>query len=117
MKLTSIIFTSIILVGCQTEQDTPKKSIDLQLSGEELALFGENIISTPLYERNLAISPSGNQLIYTLGDFRQSKRCLVAMNKENGECCDCEFRLICTDRRAYRKTDSVFSKPKKCKKN
>jgi hypothetical protein len=50
----------------------------------DLILFGENVISTPFYERDLAISPQGNELIYTLGDYKQNKKCLVVMNQENG---------------------------------
>lgn len=47
-------------------------------------LIGENIISTSFYERDLAIYPNGNELIYTLGDYKQNKRCLVVVKRVNG---------------------------------
>jgi hypothetical protein len=49
----------------------------------ELELFAENIVSTNLYERDIAISPKGDEIIYTLSDYRQSKRCLVRILKNS----------------------------------
>jgi hypothetical protein len=49
------------------------------------ALLGKGIISTPLYERDLAISPNGDEIVYTLADNKQVKRCLVIIRKESGK--------------------------------
>jgi hypothetical protein len=49
-----------------------------------LEVFAPGIVSTNLYERDIAISPDGNEFIYTLGDYKQSRRCLVNIIK-NGK--------------------------------
>ncbi|UCD62451.1 MAG: PD40 domain-containing protein [Flavobacteriaceae bacterium] len=54
---------------------------DLELNPERLEVFGQDYISTPLYERDIAISPDGNQLIYTLGNYKQTNRSLVSIKK------------------------------------
>ncbi|MEN8799582.1 MAG: exo-alpha-sialidase [Flavobacteriaceae bacterium] len=53
---------------------------DLQYKGE-LELFGEGSISTSLYERDIAISPEGDEIIYTLGNHKQSIRALIGIKK------------------------------------
>ena len=75
------------MLGCQTNNDSLKTTplVNIQAAADTLVLFGEGVISTPLYERDMAIHPQGNELIYTLGDYKQIKRCLVYMNKENGK--------------------------------
>ncbi len=76
---------SVILLNCQNDAEKLKtNTIDIQSTADSLTLFGENILSTPLYERDIAISPKENELIYTLGDYKQQKRCLVSLTKENG---------------------------------
>lgn len=46
-----------------------------------MEVFGNGIISPPLYERDIAICPSGDEIIFTAGDYKQSIRCLVRMRK------------------------------------
>lgn len=74
-----------LLFSCHSDKTEPKKeyTIDIQSSTDSLMLFGEHIISTPLYERDLAIHPQGDEIIYTLGDYKQSKRALVVLKKTN----------------------------------
>ena len=83
-----IFFTSIllgVLLSCQPAPDTQQIiSLDLNTVPESVALFGENFVSTALYERDIAIAPSGDEIIYTLGDYKQSKRGLVAVTREMG---------------------------------
>lgn len=81
-----ILFSAFVFpFSCQSPSAEPEdNSIDLQNSPAEPALFGENIISTPLYERDLAISPQGDEMIYTLGDYKQTRRCLVSVRQING---------------------------------
>ena len=55
--------------------------IDLQTSSQETKIFAENVVSTNLYERDIAIAPDGSEFIYTLGDYRQRKRVMVMMQK------------------------------------
>ena len=82
MKFKAMILLSFILLCCQHKKEQSKTvSIDIQKTENDLTLFGEHIISTPLYERDLAISPKGDELIYTLGDYKQNKRCLVFIKR------------------------------------
>ncbi len=78
------LMTSFFLIGCQTEEKNHENSIELKPIGKSLSLFGEGVISTSLYERDLAISADGNELIYTLGNHRQTRRCLVGTKKVDG---------------------------------
>lgn len=88
MTYKSFIFlTLILLLGCQSNNNSFKKTvlIDIQTVADSLSLLGENVISTSLYERDIAINPQGDEIIYTLGDYKQNKRCLVVLNKEKGK--------------------------------
>ncbi|MDB4293341.1 exo-alpha-sialidase [Maribacter sp.] len=85
MNYKALVFLSLFLLNCQSNNDSSQSAaIDTKTIANGLTLFGENIIASPLYERDMAISPEGNQLIYTLGDYKQNKRCLVVLNQENG---------------------------------
>ncbi len=57
------------------------QTIDLNAVPDSLELFAPGIISTGMYERDIAISPDGNEIIYTLGDYAQTRRCLVSLRK------------------------------------
>ena len=86
IKYKAIILGSVFLLNCQGKSEPSKANFsNIQATADGVTLFGEDIISTPLYERDLAISPQGNELIYTLGDYKQNKRCLVALHNENGK--------------------------------
>lgn len=73
-------------VGCQNNNNTNDLSffVDIESTPNALTLFGEGLISTPLYERDLAINPEGNEIIYTLGDYKQTKRVLAISRKIEG---------------------------------
>ncbi|MBD0850883.1 TolB family protein [Maribacter arenosus] len=95
MKYKVILFLSLVLFNCQSKNDRSEAySIDIETTAKGLTLFGEHVISTSLYERDLAISPQGDQLIYTLGDYKQNKRCLVVLNQENGNWSNAEILNI-----------------------
>ena len=64
--------------SCKTENNT---MFDPELNPEQLEVFGQDYISTPLQERDIAISSDGNQLIYTLGNYKQTIRSLVSIKK------------------------------------
>jgi len=74
----AVFLITILLLQCITESTD---EIDLEYKPEKALLFAPNVISTNLYERDIAISPDGKEIIYTLGDYRQSKRCLVRIVK------------------------------------
>src|SRR6516162_2275093 len=46
-------------------------------------LFGESIISTNLYERDMALSPDGNEIFYTLQSPQGIFSTLMYMRKTN----------------------------------
>lgn len=95
MKYKVIIVLAFFLLNCQTNTEEPKAySINIQTTADHLMLFGENVISTPLYQRDLAISPQRNELIYTLGDYKQNKRCLVVLNQINENWTDAKILNI-----------------------
>jgi len=74
----------LLILGLHSCKEEKKISLALEESPNKVALFGEGIVSSHLYERDIAISPDGREIIYTLGDFKQSKRCLVSLKKEKG---------------------------------
>ena len=95
MKYKAIIVLSFFLQNCQTNlEDSKAHAINIHATADQLMLFGEHVISTPLYQRDLAISPQQNELIYTLGDYKQNKRCLVVLNQINDTWTDAKILNI-----------------------
>ena len=80
-KKASIVFL-IFFVCCNDEKP---KQIDLHLSPDNPELFSEGLISTDLYERDIAISAAGDEIIYTLGNYKQTFRSLVSIKKEGDQ--------------------------------
>ncbi len=78
-RLVPILLLPMILsVQCHLNKSG---EINLQYTPDKVELFGRDIVSTNLYERDIAISPKGDEIIFTLCDYRQTKRCLVVMKK------------------------------------
>lgn len=75
----------ICMVYISSCNDKKPIEIDLKSAPTSAEVFGKNVISTEMYERDIAITPDGNEIIYTLGDYKQSKRCLVRIREVNGE--------------------------------
>lgn len=76
----------LCLLSCQpSKKESAKNLINLRETTNTPTLFAKNLVSTPLYERDIAISPNLNELIYTLGDYKQNKRCLVVIEKSGSE--------------------------------
>ena len=75
-----VLIALFLLAQCKPEQ---YNKIDLSDQPQELQLFAPHIISTELYERDIAISPGGDEIIHTLSDYKQTRRCLV-VNKKCG---------------------------------
>ena len=85
MKQYSIFYIGLFFLlnsSCTTEN---KDHLQLDASPETSELFAPGLVSTGLYERDIAIHPSGEEIIYTLGDYKQNKRCLVVMRKQDGQ--------------------------------
>lgn len=80
MDLNKIsLLVLILFVSCQEE--TPPQ-LNLNTGPETPVLFAEGLVSTDLYERDIAISPEGDEIIYTLGNYKQTLRNLVSIKKE-----------------------------------
>jgi len=87
--LTSYLCIFLVLfAGCKEEN---KAAFNLNFTPEQIEIFGEEIISTRLYERDMAIAPDGNEIIYTLGNYRQTLRNLVSIKKEGNQWQDKEI--------------------------
>lgn len=83
----AVLLLLTMFMGCQTttDKERPAPSIDIRTGSDRPELFGKNIISTSLPERDVAIHPQGKELIYTLGDYKNKKMCLVVVRKVNGD--------------------------------
>ena len=80
MKYSYLLIPLIFLSACSS-YDKQQVNLNLSQTPEEVELFGKDLVSTPYYERDIAISPDGNEIVYTLGDYKQNKRCLVSIRK------------------------------------
>ena len=78
--LLLIIF---LTTSCNSDQKSNSINLAIEKSVDSLEVFAENIISTHLVERDFALSPNRKEIIFTLGDFKQKKRFLVHLKKEN----------------------------------
>lgn len=67
-------FVLTLLFSCSTKNDL---LFDLTKRPLTTEVFAEGMVSTALFERDMAIAPNGKEMIYTVGNFDQSKRCLV----------------------------------------
>lgn len=76
-----LCLSGILLSGFACQQSSSPPALSLTSQPPEPELFGEGLISTHLYERDIAISPDGNEIIYTAGDYRQTVRCLVRLTR------------------------------------
>ena len=85
--ILSILFFGLILFGCQQSRPEPQQTagLGIEVTTDSVELFAAGKVSTALYERDLAISPDGTELIYSLGDYRQNKRALVRIRKLDGK--------------------------------
>lgn len=84
-KIQINLFILIGILGCQEVEQKKSTELNIDSEVEKVELFGKGIISTNLYERDIAISPDGEELIYTLGDYKQQKRYLVQIRKSGGK--------------------------------
>jgi hypothetical protein len=88
MKFSPPLILLLVTAGLAScKENDRSKSIELNLKSttNQVELFGEGLISTDLYEREMAISPDGKELTYTLGDYKQQRRCLVQFKKVDGK--------------------------------
>lgn len=80
--IAPIILIALLLNHCHSDSSN---EINLEYTPSKAELFAEGYISTNLYERDIAISPEGNEIIFTLCDYKQLKRCLVRIEKRGNQ--------------------------------
>lgn len=73
-----VLLIVILLSRCQLDRSG---IIDLKYAPDQVELFARGNISTNLYERDIAISAGGDEIVFTLSDYKQLKRCLVTTTK------------------------------------
>tara|TARA_R110002072_G_scaffold23949_1_gene81867 strand:+ start:46204 stop:47211 length:1008 start_codon:yes stop_codon:yes gene_type:complete len=83
LRLILALLVIVLTVSCNSRSSLSTPSLGNSPSQPEL--FWEGFISTQYYERDIAISKTGNEIIYTLGDYKQTKRALVSTKLLNGE--------------------------------
>lgn len=79
---TIISLAAILFSSCSNEN---ANTLDISGNPPTAELFAPGIISTNLYERDIAISPDGTEIVFTLGDYRQIKRGLVIVKKSGSD--------------------------------
>lgn len=80
--LFAAICATLFMASCQSKQAHSSIDLDLGQTSDSVSLFAPGIVSTELYERDLAISPEKDEIIWTLGDYKQSIRCLVHLTQD-----------------------------------
>ena len=82
MLYRSIFFLSLLLIvfACSSSKEIIRYT-NLEAAISQPTIFAPNLISTDLYERDLAISPDGKEIIFSRGDYKQFLRCLFRIEK------------------------------------
>lgn len=84
MRNTTLLCALVmILYSCQSNIENRSTSMDFETPPSTMELLYPEEISTKLFERDFALSPDRNEVIYTLGNYDQSLRMLVSFKKEN----------------------------------
>jgi hypothetical protein len=73
-----LIISSIVALFCRCQSDKPVV-IDLGYKPDRVELFAPGFINTNLYKRDIAITAGGDEIIFTLSDYKKSRRCLVSV--------------------------------------
>ncbi len=81
--LLTMAIAGIMMSSCKNQESTTT-SFTLDYTADSVEIVSRGIISTALYERDIAISPSGDELLFTRGDHHQNYMTLMRMEKKNG---------------------------------
>lgn len=103
MKNLFAFLLPLFIIQCNSDKSN---TIDLGYNPGKLEMFAPGFISTNLYERDIAISPDGSEIIYTLSDYKQSRRCLVLIKKNGNNWGD---REILSFSGQYSDIEPIFS--------
>ena len=84
--------TLLLFSNCKSSiSSTEPAPIDLEKIPSSLEIFGEGILSTDLYERDIAIAPDGRSIIFTVGNYTQTVRALAILQKHDKQWSDPEI--------------------------
>lgn len=85
MKINRSFILFLFVMCCCTTAKKQKSTHSILLSKpvSQFEILAKDFVSTPLIERDFAISANFDEFIYTLGDYKQSKRVLLSVKKEN----------------------------------
>lgn len=73
------LFLASTIPGWSCKAPPPSPVFNLTDQPDIPQIVGPDLVSTHLYERDIAISPDGTEIIYTSCDYRQTVRCLVRL--------------------------------------
>ena len=87
MKYTvTLLIPFILFFSCMnSDKISQKNPVTLQPAGDSLEIFAEGIVSTHLNERDMAISPDGTEMFYSLLTCDNSIRVMVHLKKNNNQ--------------------------------
>ena len=83
MKRTTLILAIFFLLFACSAPDNEKNpnSLDLSSKPDSVSLFAPTVVSTSLNERDIAINPAGDQIIFTRGNHTYGIRALISIRK------------------------------------
>ena len=83
MKRSTLLLTVFfLLLACSVpDQGKEPNFPDLSIKPDSASLFAPEIVSTPLTERDIAINPAGDQIIFTRGNHTYGIRALISIRK------------------------------------
>ncbi|UBM59031.1 hypothetical protein LAG90_19720 [Marinilongibacter aquaticus] len=90
MKRLNILFITTLTLSLSCKKQNGYR-LDLDTKSPTTELFAENIISTNLYERDIAINAEATEIVFTRGDYTQNTRALVSIKKVKGEWVEAEI--------------------------
>lgn len=78
------VFTYLCLLGFMSGQAQPANHVkfNFALVPESARIFGEGIISTDMYERDMAISPDGKEMFYTIVSPLNTFSAIIYLQKD-----------------------------------
>jgi hypothetical protein len=79
-----VLLLSLLVCFASAQKKSIPLTIDLQ-SADSVEIIAPGIISTPLNERDLAVSPDQSEIMYTLGTMDNSFRAIVLLKLKEGK--------------------------------
>lgn len=84
-SLLLVFLTMLILCCIHPEKSEKVPLFTIEPAGDSLEVFAEGIISTHLNERDMAISPDGTEIFYSLFSYDNTVRVLIYLTKNDNK--------------------------------